>query len=207
LLGIIIHDNRKPAKPVTMMAERGAIVAGVKGPRVVMINGNRQEIQSNNGRLSLLYFDNYTFELSGLVESPNARFRDTRERYLHELFFPMERSEEVWDFHKLRMEGHYRLASPLLGLAFVLAGLAFLLAGDFNRRGQMIRIIPAVATVVGMEATLLATKSYGVKVPELGPLMYVIVVLPIIAGFAALVRDRRMRRRTGPVRRSIEPTV
>jgi len=199
LLGIIIHDNRKPAEPVTMMAERGAIVAGVHGPRVVMANGNRQEIQGDNGWLSLLYFDNYTFELSGLVESPNTRFRDARERYLHELFFPIERSEEVWDFQKLQMEGHHRLASPLLGLAFVFAGLAFLLTADFNRRGQIWRIIPAVAAVVGMEAAVLAAKSYGEKVPELGPLMYFIAVLPILLGCVALARDRRTRRRPAPM--------
>jgi lipopolysaccharide export system permease protein len=198
LLGILIHDNRKPAKPVTMMAERGAIVAGVHGPRVVMANGNRQEIQGDDGWLSLLYFDNYTFELSGLVESPETRQRDSRERYLHELFFSMERADEIWDFQKLRMEGHHRLTSPLLGLAFVLSGLAFLLAGDFNRRGQMKRIVPAVAAVVGIEAAMLAAKSYGEKVPEFGPLMYAIALLPILFGGYALLHDRKKRRRPAP---------
>lgn len=206
LLGIIIHDNRKPEKPITMMAERGAIVAGTHGPRVVMANGNRQEIQGENGWLSLLYFDNYTFELSGLVESPNTRLRDSRERYLHELFHPMERADELWDFHKLRMEGFYRLASPLLGLAFVFTGLAFLLAGDFDRRGQMKRIIPAVAAVVGIEAAMLAAKSYGEKFPELGPMMYGIGLLPIIVGCYALMRDRKKRRRAAPAISSTAPT-
>ncbi len=198
LLGIIIHDNRKPSEPVTMMAERGAIVAGVNGPRVVMANGNRQEIQGDNGWLSLLYFDNYTFELSGLVKSPNTRFRDSRERYLHELFFPMEQSDEIWDFQKFRMEGHHRLASPLLGLAFVLTGLAFLLTGDFNRRGQMGRIVSAVAAVVGLEAAVLAAKSYGERVPELGPAMYGIALLPILFAGYALLRNRKKRRRPAP---------
>jgi lipopolysaccharide export system permease protein len=207
LLGIIIHDNRKPEKPVTMMAERGAIVPGTNGPRVVMANGNRQEIQGKNGWLSLLYFDNYTFELSGLVESPNTRLRDSRERYLHELFHPMEREEELWDFRKMRMEGFHRLASPLLGLAFVFTGLAFLLAGDFDRRGQMKRIIPAVVAVVGIEAAMLAAKSYGEKFLELGPMMYGIGLLPIFLGCYALVRDRKKRRRTGPATSSPAPTA
>ncbi|CAN0512585.1 unnamed protein product, partial [Discosporangium mesarthrocarpum] len=34
LYGIIIHDERIPEKPVTMMAEQGAIVSSDKGPRV-----------------------------------------------------------------------------------------------------------------------------------------------------------------------------
>jgi lipopolysaccharide export system permease protein len=207
LLGIIIHDNRKPAHPVTMMAERGAIVAGAKGPRVVMANGNRQEIQGDKGRLTLLYFDDYAFELSGLVEPPNTRFRDSRERYLHELFFDKDRSDEVWDFQKLRMEGHHRLASPLMGLAFVLTGLAFLLAGDLNRRGQIKRIVPAIATVVAIEAAMLATKSYGEKIADLGTLMYLIALLPFLLGCYALIRDPRKRRRPGRLAPSSTPTT
>jgi lipopolysaccharide export system permease protein len=207
LLGIIIHDNRKPDAPVTMMAERGAIVAGVNGPRVVMANGNRQVIRGEDGWLSLLNFDSYTFELSGLVESPNTRWRDPRERYLHELFFPPDQSEEIWDFDKLRMEGHHRLASPLLGLAFIVTGLAFLLAGDFSRRGQMKRIIPAVAAVVGIEAAMLAAKSYGEKVPELGLAMYAVALLPILLGGYALISDRKRPRRRARVAASTAPST
>lgn len=201
LLGIIVHDNRKPEQPMTMMAERGAIVAGKNGPRVVMANGNRQEVDSADGRLQLLYFDSYNFELSGLVESPNTRWREPRERYLHELFFPLAAADEIWNFQKLRMEGHHRLASPLLGPAFVLIGLAFLLAGDFSRRGQVTRIVPAVLAVVAIEAGILSIKSFGEKIPEIAPLIYIVALLPVILGGYVLVRDKpwpRRRARTMP---------
>ena len=85
LKGIIIHDERVKDKPTTMMAEKGAIVSSTKGPRVVMINGNRQAVASKNGRLSLLYFDRYTFDLSTLNDADIGLWREPRERYLHEL--------------------------------------------------------------------------------------------------------------------------
>ena len=44
LSGIVIHDARLIKKPITMMAERGVISSGEKGPRVIMINGNRQQV-------------------------------------------------------------------------------------------------------------------------------------------------------------------
>ena len=59
LFGIVIHDARSPKQPITMMAERGVISSGKKGPRVVMFSGNRQQVDSQDGRLSLLYFDKY----------------------------------------------------------------------------------------------------------------------------------------------------
>ncbi len=195
LLGIIVHDNRDPKKPMTMMAERGAIVGGKNGPRVVMANGNRQQVDSADGRLQLLYFDSYTFELSGLVESPDTRWREPRERYLHELFFPLATADEIWNFQKLRMEGHHRMVSPLLGPAFVIIGLAFLLTGSFSRHGQMKRVVAAVMAVVAVESMVLAIKSLGEKSPDIAPLIYLCVLAPVVIGGYTLASDRRWLRR------------
>jgi hypothetical protein len=60
------------------------------------------------------------------------------------------------------------------------------------------RIVPAVAAVVGLEAAVLAAKSYGERVPELGPAMYAIALLPILFGGYALLFDRKKRRRPTP---------
>ena len=38
LRGVLMHDNRDPARPVTMMAESGALIQTETGPRVVMAN-------------------------------------------------------------------------------------------------------------------------------------------------------------------------
>ncbi len=198
LLGIIIHDARKSDQPKTMMAERGAIVMGKAGPRVVMINGNRQEV-GKDGALTLLHFERYEFEIDELTESPHPRWREPRERYLDELFFPSDRSEKVWKYHQLRMEGHHRLASPLLSLVFVFVGLAFLLSGEFSRRGQLKRVVGSVGVVVAIEAAVLGIKSGGEKLPELTGLMYLVPLLPaVLAGYVLLVRDRLQPRPPAP---------
>ncbi|NIP87726.1 MAG: LptF/LptG family permease, partial [Gammaproteobacteria bacterium] len=36
--GILVHDNRNANAPVTMMAERGALVSTDQGPRFLLIN-------------------------------------------------------------------------------------------------------------------------------------------------------------------------
>ncbi len=194
LLGIIIHDGRKSDRPMTMMAERGAIVMGKAGPRVVMVSGNRQEIDKD-GDLTLLHFDRYEFEIDGLAKTPHPRWREPRERYLGELFFPSDRAKKVWKYHQLRMEGHYRLVSPLLNLSFVIIGLAFLLSGQFNRRGQLKRVVGSVGVVMTIEAGLVGFKSGGQDMPELTGLMYLWPLLPAaFGGYVLLVRDRLHRR-------------
>ena len=52
LRGILVHDTRDPKRPVSMLAERGALVRSEAGPRVVMVNGNRQQLEGGGGRFT-----------------------------------------------------------------------------------------------------------------------------------------------------------
>jgi lipopolysaccharide export system permease protein len=196
LFGLIIHDERSAGKPVTMMAERGAIVSSVNGPRIILENGNRQEVNESDGRLSLLYFDRYTFDMSGLQENQADLWREPRERYLDELIYPSSQSGDIYNYRKLRMEGFFRLASPPLYVAFVLIAVSFLLGGTFNRRGQMVRIFAAVGVVVALQVFVLAMKSLAEKTPQVELLIFVGPAL-VMANFLYLLYypNRRMRTR------------
>jgi len=198
LAGIIVHDARDPERPVTMMAERGAIVSGDAGPRVVLVTGNRQEVDEQDGRLSLLYFDRYSFDLSSVDPGMENRWREPRERFLHELFFSPDQEKSVGYFHKLRMEGHHRLSSPLLSLSFTLIALALLLGGDFNRRGQLWRVMSAIGIVIVMEVSHLGVKNLGEKWPDLSLLMYLVPLVPAAVA-AWFLSPRRYPRRTAGV--------
>jgi lipopolysaccharide export system permease protein len=180
LLGIIVHDSRDKKRPITIMAERGAIVRDADDLRILMVNGSRQEVSESDGRLNMLYFDRYSIDVGADQKSATTRSRDPRERFLSELFFPSERANDIWNYHKLRMEGHDRLSSPLLGLAFPLIALAFLLCGDFNRRGQMWRIVAGVLVCTALQAAQLGVKGFAEKAPAMMPLMYILPSLVIL---------------------------
>lgn len=194
LYGIIIHDERVPDKPVTMMAERGAIVDSKTGPRIILVNGNRQEVAEKDGRLSLLYFDQYTFDLSGLKESEDNLWREPRERFIQELLFPAKDAASIYNYRKLRMEGLFRLGSPLLYLAYPIVAVSLLLGGAFNRRGQMLRIVAAVVVVVAAQVFVLSMKSLGEKVPQVESFVYMTPIV-LIAVFGYMLKYARPRRR------------
>jgi lipopolysaccharide export system permease protein len=203
LLGILVHDSRDPEKPVTMMAERGALVVSDEGPRVLMINGNRQEIQRESGKLSLLYFDRYTFDLGQFTGRLETRWRTPEERFLHELIWPdYSNGGDKYYANKLITEGHQRLVAPLYALGFVLIALASLLAGEFDRRGQTKRIIVAVGAVVVVQAAGIALQNLAAKYIDAIPLMYFNAALPIAA--AGYILGRGAHRRT---MRSLRPAV
>lgn len=196
LRGILVHDNREPESPVTMMAERGALVPSEAGPRVVMENGNRQQVDRATGRFSLLYFDRYTIELSDFGEAAQSRWREPKERFLDELLFPGDDRRDQRYRQELIAEGHNRLVAPLYTVAFVLIGMAALLSGEFNRRGQAKRVLAAIACVAALEGTSLALHDLASRNVAAVPAMYGAVL--IAAGLAIYVLLHRPVRREQP---------
>lgn len=186
LVGIVVHDSRNRGHPVTMMAERGSLVLAADGPRVVMVNGNRQEAEPDTGRLKVLYFERNTIDLNVVGEDTGPRYREPRERPLGELLSVTRKEVGDQDFGRFRAEAHQRLATPFLNLGFVLVGLAILLAGGFGRSPQAPRVIVAVLAVIALQAGMLGVINLAAKQLDLVPLIYVHALAPVIVGYYAL---------------------
>lgn len=194
LQGILIHDTRVPARPVTVMAESGMLVQAEEGPRVVMVNGNRQAVDRQDGKLQILYFDRYSVDLGRVGQAQENRDREPRERYISELLFPGDTPYERANIGKLRAELHNRLATPLLGLAFTMIGLAALISGEFNRRGQTRRVIVTLLLVAVLQINALALYNAQAKLPMLAVVPYLSIVAAIVGSWWWLMRPMRRRR-------------
>ncbi len=186
LLGILVHDARKKDKPVTMIAERGALVNTEAGPRVVLLNGNRQQVERESGRLSLLYFDKYSVDLGWLTGKFKGRWREPSERFLDELLWPGDNPGDQAYRSQLIAEGHKRLVAPIYALTFALIGLAALLSGDFDRRGQTWRVLAAIGAVVLVQTGALGFQNLAAKNEAALPLVYANAFLPLLASLYVL---------------------
>lgn len=179
LIGLLMHDVRRADQHMSIVAERGRLAIGENGPRVVLVNGNRQEFDREEGRLRILYFDRYSVDLGRVGEKAGERWREPRERFLHELLGrPRDDSDREYRA-RLRAEGHNRIASPLLGFALTLTGLAALLSGDHDRRGHNRRVAAAVVLAAAIQAGNMSAQSLATKWPSLAPLLYLSVLVPM----------------------------
>jgi len=179
LRGLLVHDNRNADEPITMMAERGALVGTANGPRFIMFKGNRQEIDAGRDGVRLLYFDKYALDL-GRFASPNrSRWREPGERFLGELLRPGHSEDDIANAHKFKAEAHRRLVTPLYALAFAIIGLASILPGEYNRRVAWRRTLFAAVTAITVQVIGLSLVPLVAKHPELAGLMYANVALPI----------------------------
>lgn len=194
LHGILVHDGRDPDKPYTLLAERGAMLQGEEGSRVVMYNGNRQEVDPETHQFSILYFDRYIFEMSATSNSSAGRFREARERTVYELFnLDKDPNMLAHNIGKFTVEGHKRLISPISALGYGLVGLAILISGSFSRRTQSNRIILAAVIVVALQAGMLALENATAKNLSLVPMLYVLGLLPVLGGYLMMVVPPRSR--------------
>jgi lipopolysaccharide export system permease protein len=185
--GLLISDSRNPQRQVTIVAERGAFVDSPTGARIIMVNGNRQQFDTETRKLSLLTFDSYTLDLETLQDAPVVRFREAQERFLGELFFPPADADG-----SLRQgfiaEGHQRILVPLSAFSFSLIPLACLLPGELNRRGQLKRVLLAIALAFLFELVDLGVNNVASRAASAVPLMYITTLLPLALGFGILLR-------------------
>jgi lipopolysaccharide export system permease protein len=121
-----------------------------------------------------------------LRDAPIVRFREAQERFLDELFFPPA-GLDATTYRSLIVEGHQRLAVPLSIFSFVMIPLACLLPGEFNRRGQLRRVLLAVFFALLFQSTDLVVKNLAASHYAAIPLMYFIDLLPLGLGFGMLV--------------------
>lgn len=199
LRGLIVHDNRAKDRTVTIMAERGVLAQTDEGPRVIMVNGNRQLLERDTGKLSLLYFERYSVDIgrpTGTSDTDDSRWRQPRERFLGDLLFPGNSPMDQQHYHRLRAEGHNRLMSPLYALAFTLVALAALLAGDHNRRGQSRRIMIAIIVTIAIQSGSVVASGLASRHPGFIPLIYANVLVPAGLALWWMLRHPRHRRPT-----------
>lgn len=195
LAGILIYDNRQPDKPVTVFAERGAIANTKEGPRLLLVNGTRQQRNVANGHLSVLRFDKYTLELTELNDMPGVRDRQVDERYTGNLIASLRTVHEPEARRAILAELNMRIAAPLTAFTMAVLPLVCLLTGEFNRRGQSNRILLAVLLAMAIEILDVGLKNIAARSADALPLIYVNLALPLLVSVWLLRRETRPRER------------
>jgi lipopolysaccharide export system permease protein len=194
MLGVLVHDNRNPANPVTMMAEKATLLRTPEGPRLYMVNGNRQQIDPQRHTLSLLYFDNYSLDLESYAKKEGQAWREPSERFIQDLLYPdMNDSSDVANYNKLVVEGHRRIVSPLYVPALILIAVASVIGGEYNRRGHGRRLIVGAAAAITLQVLSLIVAHLSTKSITLLPLLY-LTPLSFMAAALYLLREPVQRR-------------
>jgi lipopolysaccharide export system permease protein len=188
LLGIMIEDDKDPQHPKTIFAKRGQLVDTENGPRLLVYDGERQEIDHATGHVSRLNFDDYSLDLKFLDEETNEHWLEPSERTLTQLLTPSIDPRDAGYEKYFFAEANSRIASPIFALDFAFVGLACLLVGEFDRRGQTKRIIRAILFALLIEMTAIGLSNLSRKYAGAIPFLYVAGVLPLLMSYLIIKR-------------------
>jgi lipopolysaccharide export system permease protein len=191
--GMFVHDARDPEAPITILADRGLIGSADNGPRIVLIDGTRQQYNRNSSRLEVLQFERNTMDIPRPQASAGEAYLTAPERYMSELLWPGDSERDRQNADAYFAEINARISGPLVSLAFMMVALSALLSGEFNRRGRMGRLaVAAVVTIVG-EIAYMGSLNLALRFVELVPLQH--IVLAVVTIGAAWQMGRNTMRR------------
>jgi lipopolysaccharide export system permease protein len=191
LHGILVDDARDPTAHATILAERGRLIEGPNGPRVLLLDGSREEIDHQTGRLNVLTFGQNEIDLADATKDETDRPADMSEVPLSALLDPhpwFERDRPKWV-----AEGHKRLSAPLTTLSYALVGLASALGGIFRRHGGIVRPLVTIGIMVALLALGLAFGTLAARDNSLIFLMWLHAIVPgMVAGWVLLGPEIRL---------------
>lgn len=182
LKGIFIVDQRDPAFDLVYYAREGAVDAD--GTSLTMKDGEVHR-KTPDGKISIIRFDSYGFELSDMTKSEGVPLQPASQRSLSFLISPdpEDKSYRQWP-DAYRAELHKRLSEWLF--PFVYGLIAFAIAGD-ARSHREARLHPLISSLI--IAFLLRWLSFSAanateSQPQMAAFVYAV---PLVAGGAAAV--------------------
>ena len=181
--GIFVSDESKPNVKVTLTAEKGRLIQTPNGPRILFINGVRQEIDKTNYKFNSLAFSRYSAEFNN-AGSTQKKAESVREKNIIELLNSAnDPTLSPQDVRKNIVEGHRRIIYPFFNLVFALLACTGLLICPFNRRGQVKIIALEVFFMILISGADLALTNLAGKTLVVLPLLYLNCIIPLLACF------------------------
>ncbi len=198
LIGLIMHDTRKPKEQTSYLADRGVIVKQDDSAFLVMIDGHIVRQDKPKEPAQIIVFDRYAVDLNEFEQKTSDDVDlKPRERYYSELANPEKTSISFKRAPgQFRSELHERFSSPLYPIAFVMIAMAAAGQARSTRQNRMQGLVAGFTIATASRLAGLGLNNVVVLKPHLVPLLYAIPIIAIVLAAVAMVRSGRQR--SGP---------
>ena len=196
---VFLQDRSAPDVETTYTARRALLVATDEGPRLVMFQGIAQNVELDSQRLSVVEFEDFTYDIAGLIDAPADRHPSIREMSTPALLMTPRAIIEAQGetLAAYRFEGNDRIARSIFVIFVPVIAAATLMLGAFSRFGIWPQILLAIALIVPLQMVWNVAESIGTRQEGMAQLAY---LQPVLAALLAAImvklamRGRRPRR-------------
>ena len=194
LRGLMMHDERDPKIPTTVLAKRGQVAEVRDLTLLILSDGSIHRRMANNGRTSIVEFEQYAFDLSGLTETGDSdSVLKPSERTTGEL---LNLDTESWyvqtRYGRFVAELHERFVQPLYPMAFGLVVLLFLGDPRTNRQSRSMAVAGAVIGCIAVRSVGFVLNSIVLTNPGAVLLMYAFPLIVIVVSLFILLSNRSL---------------
>ncbi len=188
LQNVFLSDAREEGRVVTYTAREALLLRGADNPSLVMIDGMAQNFDENSNRLSVTRFQDFAFDLNGLVNDVSRGIRRPGELSTPVLLAAGPEAQALTGASRavLIAEAHERFSDALNGLIAPLIGFAALLVGGFSRFGVWRQILGAIGALILVQMVTQAGQGAVRNDAALWPLSYSGPVFGLLIGLGLL---------------------
>ena len=180
---IFIHDARIKDRIITMTAQSSKLSEQNGIPSLVLQNGERSERNAEGQRGAVLLFDTHSVSITRTRNQPRERwFKDINEDTIFNLLSPAT-ARSPKDYLQRHAEGHYRIASPWLGLTLIALSSAIILRGQIRRDLWGRRACANIFACVFVIIMVVISRSLTTDNATLWPLIYLSILIPLFVSF------------------------
>ncbi|MEP4198061.1 MAG: LPS export ABC transporter permease LptF [Aliishimia sp.] len=201
LRDVFLSDRRDPEKRVIYTAANAYLVRSAETTSLIMVDGLAQRLDPFDARLSTGTFQDFSYDISGLVDPSEDRKRQIRAMFTTELFVDWTElsNDSGQNLGTIAEEFHSRFAQPLFALVTALIGYAVLMSGGFSRFGAWREILLAFGALLMLDGLRASITDPVRDNAALWPLVYLpaftgaVLAMLLIAYSARKRRPRRFR--------------
>ena len=187
---LFIHDARIADRIITMTAQSGKFIERDGSPTLILQNGERSERNAEGQSGAVLLFDTHSVTITRNSSQQTERATvDINEDSISNLLSP-DAAPSPQYYLQRHAEGHYRIASPWLGLGLALLSAAIILRGQIRRDLWTKRASLNIGSCVLVIIAVVVSRGWVTNNASLWPLIHLSVLAPIIIAFWLLHQPR-----------------
>jgi lipopolysaccharide export system permease protein len=189
---LFIHDARINDRIITMTAQSGEFIERDGIPTLILQNGERSERNAGGQNGAVLLFDTHSVTITRNSSQQTERVTiDINEDSISNLLSP-DAAHSPQYYLQRHAEGHYRIASPWLGLGLALLSAAIILRGQIRRDLWTRRASLNIGACVLVIVAVVISRGWVTNNANLWPFIHLSVFAPIIIAFWLLRQPREM---------------
>jgi lipopolysaccharide export system permease protein len=187
---LFIHDARIADRIITMTAQSGEFIERDGSPTLILQNGERSERNAEGQSGAVLLFDTHSVTITRNSSQKTERATiDINEDSISNLLSP-DAAHSPQYYLQRHAEGHYRIASPWLGLGLALLSAAIILRGQIRRDLWARRASLNIGACVLVIVAVVVSRGWVTNNANLWPFIHLSVLAPIIIAFWLLRQPR-----------------